>query len=129
MIKKFEGEHEFLSNLFISTFIHNGIKYKSVAHAFYSLKCKNLNDRIRIRETKDVKEAIRESKKVPIVDTWQVECRNVMKELIRQKFENPFLMPRLLETNEQWLGDGKNFVGEILMEIRDEFRNKSTQDT
>lgn len=125
-IVNFEGEFEFLSNSYPSTFVHNGIKYKSVAHAYYSLKAQDPQESIKIREMKIVKEAISYGKKVRGIDTWQRDCRRIMKELLQQKFNNPFLLPRLLETGDRELGNGKNFVGSILMEIRAENVHKQS---
>ena len=60
-----------------------------------------------------------------------------MKSLIREKFENPFLRPLLLATGEKKLtlgnkwndtfwgvcrGNGKNWLGIILTEIREKIR-------
>lgn len=119
-IEKFEFDFAFLANDYPSTFIYKGIKYKTVSHAYYALKAENSDDAKRIREYQDVREAIKEGKKAKTKNTWQSECRNIMKELLIEKFNNPFLRPRLIETGEAVLGNGKNFVGELLMEVRNE---------
>jgi len=126
VIDKFEGEFAFLSNSYPSTFFYQGIKYKSVTQAYYALKAKNEADSKKIRDMKDVSEIVRYGKTIVVKDDWQSCCRQIMKDLLLQKFDNPFLSERLLKTTAV-LGNGRNFVGELLMEVRKEL-TKSNDD-
>lgn len=128
MIKKFTLEYEFLSNSYPSTFFYHNVKYKSVAHGYYSLKAKNESDAVLIRGCLTATEAIKLGKTKISQDNWQAICESVMKDLLRQKFDNPFLSHKLLETKDEILGDTKNFVGKLLMEVREELKLKKKHD-
>lgn len=118
-IQKFDGEFAFLSNKAPSTFFYKGIKYKTVVHAYQSLKAKYELDAIKIRSAKTPEEAIKIAKSVQTKENWQTACREVMYELIYQKFKtNDFLKPKLLATKGKTLSEGKTFVGELLMDVR-----------
>lgn len=124
-IEKFEGLYEFLSNKHPSTLYYKGLKYKSVAHAYQSLKAKHDTDANRIRNCKTSTEAIQEGRKSEVKDGWQDLASDIMKELIYQKFDNVFLRPKLLETDGIELGNKRNFVGTLLMEIREQIKEET----
>lgn len=125
-IEEFTGEYEFLSNKSPSTFFYKGIKYKSVAHAYQSLKAKDEFDAKRIRELKTASEAIQEGRKVEVRGDWQETCRDLMEDLIYAKFAtNIFIKPKLIATGNAELGDGRNFVGSILMKVRTRLINEN----
>lgn len=124
-IKKFNGEYDFLSNSYPSTFFYKGIKYKNVSQAYYYLKAKNEIDAIKILNFKNVTDAIKYGKLALPKDDWQTCCKQIMEDLLIQKFDNPFLSERLLKTGDSTLGDGKNFVGELLMKIRSQLQKEN----
>lgn len=68
---------------------------------------------------------------------WEQVKVDLMRTFVRKKFENPFLRPMLLTTGDAELvegntwndtfwgvcrGAGHNWLGKILMEVRDEIR-------
>lgn len=123
-IKKFEGEFDFLSNLHPSTFYFKSVKYKSVVHAYQSLKAKHERDAIRIRSIKSPSDVIKEGRAVEIKNDWQATCQEIMYELLYVKFNtNIFLRPKLIATGKRELGDERNFVGKLLMEVREKIIN------
>lgn len=81
--------------------------------------------------------AKRLGKAVQLPDDWDERKFEVMRELIRKKFENPLLRAMLLATEDAVLvegntwndrvwgvchGMGQNMLGRILMDVRDEIR-------
>jgi len=71
---------------------------------------------------------------------WEQRKLDVMRDLIRRKFENPLLRAMLLATEDATLiegntwndtfygvckGVGQNWLGRIIMEVRDECRRES----
>ena len=128
-IKDFTGEFDFLSNKFTSTFYYKGTKYKSVAHAYQSLKAKHDGDATKIRNAKTATEAIKEGRGVEVKSDWQETCKDLMEELLYLKFStNVFLKPKLLATGVCQLGDGRNFVGELLMKVRERIKGEKSED-
>jgi predicted NAD-dependent protein-ADP-ribosyltransferase YbiA (DUF1768 family) len=128
-IREFSGEHDFLSNKHPSTFHYEGVKYKSVAHAYYSLKLKNQKDADRVRKCKTAEDAMKESRACESREDWQDIAKETMKSLLYAKFSsNIFLSPKLLSTGDAILGDGRNFVGSLLMEIRDKISKEKSPD-
>ena len=83
--------------------------------------------------------AKRIGRKVNLRADWEdVKC-DIMKELLKKKFENAELAEKLLATGDMELvegnnhgdrfwgmvnGVGKNMLGKLLMEVRDDLRNK-----
>ncbi len=127
-IKKFEGEFAFLSNKHASTFYHLGVKYKTVSHAYYALRVKSELDAKKIISCKDVDEAIKQGKTFKSKDDWRIIAKETMRELLRKKFESPFLKEKLLSTKDLILGDERNFVGQLLMELREKLKNEKNDD-
>ena|SRR5690606_4755848 len=126
-IKKFIGENEFLSNHHASTIVYKGTKYKTVTHAYQSLKCKHPTDAALVRSALTPEDAVTKARSCARRDDWQLVCGGIMLELLRLKFENPFLAPRLVATGDVVLGDGRNFVGKLLMEVRRELNSEKEQ--
>jgi predicted NAD-dependent protein-ADP-ribosyltransferase YbiA (DUF1768 family) len=124
-IEKFTDEFEFLSNHFKSTIGFEGIVYPTVTHAYQSLKLKNQCDRSAIAKFDDPRGVVGYARKCETVGNWSTVSQIVMLELLVQKFKNPFLREKLLNTGDSFLGDGRNFVGSLLMKVREQIRNES----
>lgn len=138
MISNFENDYSFLSNYFESTFVFQGLYYKSVEHAYQSMKAISHKDAemIRLSETPD--HAKKLSRIIKKKSNWDLIKRPLMKKIVKQKFlHNPILLSNLLDTFPQeliegnWWGDtywglcngvGQNQLGKILMELRDELK-------
>lgn len=132
--------HEFLSNFYPSTIYVDGRAYKTVEHAYQAHKTLNEDSRDLIRRSSSPAEAKKLGRCVPMRPDWDEVKVSLMRDFIRKKFENPFLEPMLLQTGESQLiygntwndrfwgvcrGAGENWLGKILMEVREEIRQRS----
>jgi ribA/ribD-fused uncharacterized protein len=131
-------ETRWLSNFYPCSFEYQDIIYPSSEHAYQAAKCKNLEDRFIISRLPTSSKAKRHGQKVELRSDWDLLKRNVMKEILREKFKLPGLKDALLATDDgyleetNWWGDtywgvcngkGQNNLGLILMEIREELRD------
>lgn len=134
-IDNFEGEFRFLSNFWPSVVHFEGMEFNSVEHAYQAAKTLDKDLRMKIRNAKTPNDAKRLGKKVDLRADWETEKLSIMFGLLRQKFENPELRQKLLATGDaeliegNWWGDtfwgvcrgrGKNHLGRLLMNIRDQ---------
>ena len=96
-------------------------------------------DYIAIATAKTPGQAKRAGRKAVLRHDWEDVKMNVMRKALRKKFSDPELKAKLLATGDQILEEGntwhdkywgvdsvtregKNMLGKILMEIRDELR-------
>ena len=136
-IGSFAGPYRFLSNFWSSAVVLDGHSYRTVEHAFQAAKTLDPNERKVIRNAHDAGTAKRHGKRVELREDWEQVKEDVMRDLLRQKFGTEPLKSKLLKTGKaklvegNWWGDtywgvcdgkGKNRLGEILMEIREELR-------
>lgn len=124
-IVRFEGPYAFLANDHPSTFMYLGVRYPTVSHAYYALRARDASQAALYVAGAPVKVAIACGKRLVPREGWQDESEQVMLGLLRAKFDGPFLGPRLLQTGDAVLGDGRNFVGRLLMQVRQEMRDSS----
>lgn len=139
VISSFRNEFGFLSNFHEATIYVDGTKYRSVEHAYQAYKTLDPWSRRLIREAKTPGEAKKLGQSVLLRGDWDEVKIDLMRTFVRKKFENPFLRPLLLATNEAELiegntwndtfwgvckGIGQNWLGKILMEVRDEIRKE-----
>ena len=135
MIDQFRGDYAFLSNFHPSAVVHDGMQFATVEHAYQAAKATNLGDRYKIQQCKTPGQAKRMGATIPVREDWRTINFGVMKELLRQKFLNPELRTKLLETSGHELvegnnwgdvfwgkveGVGANHLGRLLMEVRKE---------
>ncbi|CAA2367810.1 Uncharacterized domain COG3236 / GTPcyclohydrolase II [Xylella phage Bacata] len=136
-IGSFTGPHRFLSNFWSVAIAFEGHSYRTVEHAFQAAKTFDEDERRRIRNEPDAGGAKRRGKTVTLREDWEEVKEDVMRNLLRQKFGTEPLKSKLLKTGKSklvegnWWGDtywgvcdgkGKNRLGEILMEVREELR-------
>ena len=142
-ICSFRGGDHFLSNFYPFAVDYDGVTYLTVEHAYQAAKTPPVH-RWRIQAAAHPSDAKRLGRKVPLRQDWEVVKNDVMKGLLRQKFSKAGLAMRLLETGtlviiegNNW-GDrywgvcegsdgrhtGKNVLGLMLMEIREEMRKE-----
>lgn len=129
-ISKFRGEYAFLSNFYI---LNDG---KSVEHYYQAAKCTNISDYLTILSASTPTEAKRLGKKIEIRRDWDQIKLIVMERLLIKKFSDPILAEKLVNTLDYQLiegnewgdtfwgvcnGVGHNYLGRMLMNIRDEF--------
>lgn len=137
VIDSFRGDFWFLSNMYASVIYIEGDRYESVEHAYQASKTLDPWERRMIRKAASPFDAKALGKGVKVRENWDDIKVDVMKKLVKKKFENPFLQPMLLATddaiiveNNTWndqfwgvcKGEGLNMLGKILMEVREEIK-------
>jgi len=140
MIEKFSGKYRFLSNFYRASVIYEGIQYPSVEHAYQAAKTLSETERKFIKKLRKPVEAKRAGKKVRLRANWESIKKQVMEELVRDKFtRHAHLKVALLKTGDVELQEGntwndyfwgvdlktkhgQNNLGKILMKVRDELR-------
>jgi len=134
---------EFLSNFYCSTISYDGGLYPTVEHAYQASKTLNQQTREIIRKSKSPYGAKKLGRSIYPSDNWEKNKIDIMKELVKEKFQNPFLKFMLINTgnssliNENSWGDrfwgtvngvGENWLGRILQEVREETKIEDSVD-
>lgn len=133
-IEDFSGEYRFLSNFFPAQIRHEQITYPTVEHAFQATKSLERFDRLRIASTRSPGRAKSLGRRVRLRKDWESIKVAVMRHLVEKKFNvHQDLRNRLLATGDTELiegntwndcfwgvcnGRGRNHLGRILMEVR-----------
>jgi ribA/ribD-fused uncharacterized protein len=146
MINRFEGRYYFLSNFYPAKIEHQGIEYPTVEHYYIAMK---VNDEQLIngkyytvgdfREMMAKVESPGLAKKigrlVKLRKDWDSKKLEYMNWAVREKFKDETLKELLILTGDQEIiegnywndtfwgvckGVGKNHLGKILMEVRNE---------
>lgn len=138
-ITDFHGENFFLSNFCMCTMTQgDGGTWSSVEHFYQAAKTDDMGWKNRIFSAVAPSQAKRLGRKAPKRPTWDEEKLLVMRDLLMDKFLMNFdLREKLINTGDaqliegNWWGDtfwgvcngvGENWLGRLLMEIRDELR-------
>lgn len=134
IINSFRGEYSFLSNFSRSTIIYEGIPYPTVEHAYQAAKTWDIGEREKIANLPNPGAAKRAGQFLELRPGWEKDKVNVMRHLLRLKFERLDVGMRLRRTGNAILiegntwgdtfwgeckGVGENMLGKLLMEIRD----------
>lgn len=135
---KQEG-YDFLSNFYPSPLRFEGILYPTAEHAYQASKFDDVKTKELIKKARGPDEAKKLGHSLPICDGWHDKKIDIMRCIIKEKFENPFLRPLLLSTgnselilNNKWndkfwgvcRGIGENWLGKILMEERNRIKEE-----
>ena len=139
MINRFYGDYNFLSNFWLTPIIFDGNTYPSIEHAFQAAKTTDKEARMAIRGLNSPGKAKRAGMKVALRPDWESIKNDIMLNLIREKFKNPELKQKLIDTKDETLiegnnwGDsywgmikengqdiGQNMLGKMLMQVRKE---------
>lgn len=140
MINNFEGEYAFLSNFYFSPMIIDNVVYTTNEHFFQAMKSLNPKERQAIALEPTPGKAKRLGRKVSLRKDWEDIKEEVMLIGLRHKFSNPDLRRKLLATGNEELiegttwhdnywgvcnceacgGQGKNRLGKLLMQVREE---------
>jgi len=145
IIKEFQGEYRWLSNFWRTDIMFKGKTFPTLEHAYQSCKCNSKLDIKKILQCKTPGEAKRLGRRIEFsLFHWEKVRIKIMKDLLTIKFSDLFLRRKLLSTGEALLeegnywgdtfwgidlksGRGKNVLGRLLMEIREELRNESKE--
>jgi len=132
-------EYSFLSNFYPCLIEFDGDIYPSLEHAYQAAKTNDPNERKKIREEKQVRRAKQIGRHVTIREDWEQIKVEVMRDLLKKKFENPQLRKLLLDTyphdlveGNNWgdtfwgvcRGHGKNMLGVLLIQLRSKLRGE-----
>jgi N-glycosidase YbiA len=136
VIDSFRFEFGFLSNFHEASIWMGGKRYPSVEHAYQSLK---VGGEETIREAKTPAIAKKLGRTFPMVPDWDSKKVDVMRTLLEEKFKNPLLRSMLLATEDAELiegntwndtfwgicrGKGQNWLGRLLMEVREKCKRE-----
>lgn len=134
-ISSFRGEYNFLSNFYSAPVYFEGYIYSNNESAFQAAKCLDMTVRARFGNISP-SDAKRYGRRLPLRSDWEDVKYQVMLTIVRDKFNrNPELGTKLLATGNAYLeegntwgdrtwgtvnGVGKNWLGQILMQVREE---------
>ena len=136
-ISEFVGGFRFLSNFYPVSIVLEGNVYLSVEHAFQAAKTADPLEQQKIREMPTPGKAKRAGRQVTLRPNWERIKLRIMEALVRQKFGHPELGKKLLATGNKELvegnnhgdvfwgkynGEGENWLGRILMKVRQELQ-------
>lgn len=140
IIKEFQNEYRWLSNFSPCKIILDDVEYPSVEHAYMSAKS---NDEEWKKYCSDVNNTAgqvkKQSRRVKLVDNWDLIKIDVMKQCLIQKFNQEPYKTKLIETgdlhiqegnrwNDKFWGvclktnQGQNHLGKLIMEIRNNLK-------
>jgi ribA/ribD-fused uncharacterized protein len=135
----FNDGHRWLSNFEPCNILFEGLIYPSTEHAYQAAKTFSPAERIHIQGLELAVEAKRAGKKVMMREDWTDQRKlEVMFYLNWQKYNKYNFRKLLLETGDAYIeetnywgdkfwgvcyGKGKNHLGHIIMNIREELRN------
>lgn len=141
-ITSFSGRYHFLSNFSASPIRFDGATYPTVEHAFQAAKTEDREARHKIARAATPGIAKRLGRSVELRPGWDDIRDLVMLRLLRLKFSDPELAEKLDATGDKVLIEGnhwhdtywgavwsdgmwrgKNTLGKLLMQIREELRN------
>jgi ribA/ribD-fused uncharacterized protein len=141
IISDFRGENIFLSNFFGCDILLDGETYPTIEHAFQAAKTFDPEQRRIVRQAASPSQAKRLGREITLRRDWEQVKFEIMFELLKQKFSQPDLRQKLLETgdaeliegntwgdqvwgaiqvNDQWVGE--NRLGKLLMKVRAEIQ-------
>lgn len=134
-IDSFRGEYRFLSNFWMVDIVNpeDRLTYPSVEHAYVASKTLDLRLRIQIRNIAKPGEVKKIGRMLELRPDWEEVKLGIMKRLVLEKFRNPELKQKLLDTGDAILiegntwgdtywgvcnGKGENNLGKLLMLVR-----------
>jgi len=143
-IVSFRDEFFFLSNMFPAPLVYSGEEFKTSEHAYQASKfpAGEFRDRVKFANTpKSAKWLARRSTRLADFNTRRYQ---VMLDIIRSKFSSPEMAELLIATGDRKILEGntwsdrlwgcvqandgtwrgKNWLGEILMTVREELRQR-----
>lgn len=153
MIDKFYGNYLWLSNFSVCRIEYGGYVYKSVQSAYKAQKFEGTllqKDRIKKIYTKiQANQAKVLGTILPARSDWEEVRIDIMKELLRIKFNQFPFKEQLLETGDEELiqgnywhditfgkcycqehkGEGQNILGKLIMQIREQLKQEKTNES
>tara|TARA_R110000772_G_C13299886_1_gene438784 strand:+ start:935 stop:1414 length:480 start_codon:yes stop_codon:yes gene_type:complete len=149
-VKQFKGDYFFLSNFYPHPMVYKGILYPSSEHAYVSAKSDDPEFKLEVSQLDRAGKAKNLGRELEnnggLIEDWITKKVIVMNEILRIKFSDSTLKSQLLSTDGQELWEGNwwhdnffgycncdgcenkpknNYLGKILMEIRNELKHVS----
>lgn len=136
-ILAFQGPYRFLSNFWPAPVRYGGILFPTTEHAYQAAKSNDRNEAVRVSLLKSPGDAKRVGRTLTVRPDWEQVKEAVMLDVLRLKFALPDLRRKLLATGSVQLvegntwgdrywgvcnGAGKNRLGVLLMQVREECR-------
>lgn len=135
MILQFKDEYRWLSNFWPSKVTLDGVSYPSVENAYQAAKTV-VKDERKFFVNCTSGQAKRRGKEITQREDWPFIKIAVMRDLLIQKFRDPILKQKLIDTGDQRIregnnwndkfwgvclktGVGNNHLGNLITEIRD----------
>ena len=148
VVNGFFGPYRFLSNFHVAPVVYEGIKYPSSENAYQAAKSLDPNVRKMFVDYIDPisgqrvdvtpSQSKKMGRKIECRSDWEEVKYKIMFEIVMDKFtRNPELSEMLLETGDRYLeetnhwkdtcwgvcdGVGTNWLGKILMDVRNELK-------
>lgn len=130
----------FLSNSYASTITFEGKLYPTIEHAYQAAKTLDNATRDVIKSSR-IAEVKKLGRSIKLRDDWFEIRLSLMKSLIKEKFQNPFIKQLLKDTGDKNLinetkndkfwgvvkGKGENWLGRLLQEVRDEINTEDAE--
>ena len=143
MISEFRGQWTKLSNYSLGSVWYKDRMYPSVEHAYQAQKSLDPAIQQMIRNAPTPNTAKKIARAVSLRGDWEEVKIDIMRELLKEKFSREPEKSILLSTGDEeliegnWWGDrfwgqspignGQNWLGRLLMEIRSELRKVTEQ--
>jgi len=141
VIKEFQGGYRWLSNFAAVSIATGGYVFPSVENAYMAAKNNDVDWKEYCAAETNPAHVKSESRKVKLIDNWNVLKLDVMLELLRIKFSDPSMKAKLLATGNRELQEGNkwgdtfwgvdlrvsphkghNNLGKLLMKVRSELQ-------
>ena len=137
-IESFKNQFDWLSNFYHSPFSYQGIVYTTNEHFYQAWKFP-ADERERIAKLPSPAAAKKEGRKAKLCWNWDTIKVDIMKTGLQEKFKNPVLAKKLIDTRDTELIEGnywhdnfwgkcscekcknkpkQNMLGELLMQLR-----------
>lgn len=136
VINSFRGQYRALSNFYYSRVSYDGVIYRSLEHAYQAAKTLDLKEREAVYILKTPGEAKKYGRQLTLRPDWESMKYRIMTQLVRDKFYSCYVCRDvLLDTGDAVLvegnnwgdrvwgmykGEGNNYLGVILMQVRRE---------
>jgi len=124
MISQFINEHEFLRLSYSCSVIYQGQGYSSALHAFLASRTSSRLIRTQIANTCNTDEVRALAWGCSLIEGWFADKKFILRTILLSKFSNNDLRAKLLLTGtEEIYNHGDRLTSELLMEIRDYYRD------
>lgn len=135
---KTKDPHGHMSNFYRSKFYYNGMWWNTSEHAYQAAKTCNYDEVVLVRDARTPGTARDLGQTVDLIPNFDHDKYEIMKDIVFEKYlQNRNLLDQLIKTGDEYLiedspvdyywgcgadGSGKNMLGRVLMEVRDDLK-------